>query len=100
MSIHRSVLVLAALASLATAGTSASAWGHGRSGYFGGPRFAGVFDHVMMNPPYHDEARHDVSSNPQKRKANTEKATRATGVAISMSKPSWIIPRALNANAA
>jgi hypothetical protein len=43
MSIHRSVLVLAALASLATAGTSASAWGHGRSGYFGGPRFAGVF---------------------------------------------------------
>jgi hypothetical protein len=43
MSIHRSILVLAALASIATAATSASASGHGRSGYFGGPRYAGAF---------------------------------------------------------
>ena len=28
------------------------------------------FDHVMMNPPYHDEARHDVSDNISKRTAN------------------------------
>jgi tRNA1(Val) A37 N6-methylase TrmN6 len=32
-----------------------------------------VYDHVMMNPPYHDEARHDVSSDAGKRIANTEK---------------------------
>jgi len=37
------------------------------------PAFAGVFAHVMMNPPYHDEARHDVSDHAQKRRANTEK---------------------------
>lgn len=42
MSIHRSILVLAALASIATAATPASAWGHGRPGYFGGPRYAGA----------------------------------------------------------
>jgi tRNA1(Val) A37 N6-methylase TrmN6 len=33
----------------------------------------GQFDHVLMNPPYHEEARHDVSSNDIKRAANTEK---------------------------
>lgn len=33
----------------------------------------GAFDHVMMNPPYHDEARHDVSDDPARRAANTEK---------------------------
>jgi len=37
------------------------------------PAFAGVFRHVMMNPPYHDEARHDASPQAQKRVANTEK---------------------------
>lgn len=31
------------------------------------------FDHVFMNPPYHDEMRHDVSNHPIKRTANTEK---------------------------
>ncbi len=34
---------------------------------------AGAFDHVLMNPPYHDEARHDVSDSAQKRTANTER---------------------------
>lgn len=34
---------------------------------------AGKFDHVLMNPPYHEEARHDVSLQAAKRKANTEK---------------------------
>lgn len=32
----------------------------------------GAFNHVMMNPPYHDRARHDVSVNSLKRRANTE----------------------------
>jgi tRNA1(Val) A37 N6-methylase TrmN6 len=32
-----------------------------------------VCDHVMMNPPYHDERRHDVSVHAGKRTANTEK---------------------------
>ncbi|HEU0118725.1 MAG TPA: methyltransferase, partial [Alphaproteobacteria bacterium] len=31
------------------------------------------FDHVFMNPPYHDEARHDVSSNASMRTANADK---------------------------
>ena len=31
------------------------------------------FDHVIMNPPYHAEATHDVSPNIIKRTANTEK---------------------------
>ena len=35
---------------------------------------SGFFDHVIMNPPYHDEARHDVSPHAQKRIANTEKS--------------------------
>jgi tRNA1(Val) A37 N6-methylase TrmN6 len=35
--------------------------------------FVGVFEHVLMNPPYHDETRHDVSSDPIKRTANAEK---------------------------
>lgn len=38
------------------------------------PAFAGRFEHVLMNPPYHDEARHDVSDDTQKRAANTEKS--------------------------
>jgi tRNA1(Val) A37 N6-methylase TrmN6 len=32
-----------------------------------------TFDHVLMNPPYHDEIRHDVSSDPVKRTANNDK---------------------------
>jgi tRNA1(Val) A37 N6-methylase TrmN6 len=32
------------------------------------------FDHVLMNPPYHEEARHDVSADAQKRTANAEKS--------------------------
>lgn len=36
------------------------------------PAMVNIFHHVMMNPPYHDEARHDVSVHAQKRKANTE----------------------------
>jgi tRNA1(Val) A37 N6-methylase TrmN6 len=32
-----------------------------------------VFDHVMINPPFHQEARHDVSENRIKKTANTEK---------------------------
>ncbi len=32
-----------------------------------------AFDHVMMNPPYHDEARHDVSEHAGKRLANSGK---------------------------
>ncbi len=34
---------------------------------------AGRFDHAIMNPPYHDEARHDVSAQQQKRVANSGK---------------------------
>ncbi len=34
----------------------------------------GAFDHVMMNPPYHDEARHDASPDESRRIANTETA--------------------------
>jgi tRNA1(Val) A37 N6-methylase TrmN6 len=33
----------------------------------------GLFDHTLMNPPYHDEARHDVSEDARKRAANAEK---------------------------
>lgn len=47
----------------------------------------GGFDHVLMNPPYHEEARHDVSVNPSKEAANTEK----TG-ALSL----WIASAALS----
>jgi tRNA1(Val) A37 N6-methylase TrmN6 len=32
----------------------------------------GAFDHVMMNPPYHDEARHDTSALKSKSLSNTE----------------------------
>jgi tRNA1(Val) A37 N6-methylase TrmN6 len=32
-----------------------------------------AFDHIMMNPPYHDEVKHDVSAHAGKRAANTEK---------------------------
>ncbi|MDE2030606.1 MAG: methyltransferase [Alphaproteobacteria bacterium] len=38
------------------------------------PELHGAFDHVMANPPYHDEARHDVSANAVKQTANTEKS--------------------------
>jgi tRNA1(Val) A37 N6-methylase TrmN6 len=38
------------------------------------PNMVGKFDHVMMNPPYHNEMQHDVSDNAQKRTANTEKS--------------------------
>ena len=31
----------------------------------------GAFDHALMNPPYHDAARHDASDNDIKRIANT-----------------------------
>ncbi|HBM90835.1 MAG TPA: methyltransferase, partial [Rhodospirillaceae bacterium] len=31
------------------------------------------FDHVVMNPPFHDAARHDSSPNASKRQANTQK---------------------------
>jgi tRNA1(Val) A37 N6-methylase TrmN6 len=37
------------------------------------PLFENAFDHVMMNPPYHEESRHDVSGHAQKRKANSER---------------------------
>ena len=33
----------------------------------------GLFDHALINPPYHEEARHDVSPDAIKRTANTEK---------------------------
>ena len=35
---------------------------------------AGIYDHVLMNPPYHDAARHDVSADPSKRRANADAA--------------------------
>ncbi len=35
--------------------------------------FVNAFDHVLANPPYHDEARHDLSPDAMKRTANTEK---------------------------
>ena len=35
--------------------------------------FEGAFDHVLMNPPYHEEERHDVSADAIKRVANSEK---------------------------
>lgn len=34
--------------------------------------FIGAFDHVMLNPPYHEESSHDASPNAGKRTANTE----------------------------
>ena len=34
--------------------------------------FSNIFDHVMMNPPYHDAAKHDASAQESKRLANTE----------------------------
>jgi tRNA1(Val) A37 N6-methylase TrmN6 len=37
------------------------------------PELAGLFDHAMMNPPYHEESRHDASPNRSKQTANTEK---------------------------
>jgi len=49
------------------------------------------FDHVFVNPPYHDEARHDVSSHKQKRAANIEKTgelKRWIGSAVTALKPS------------
>jgi tRNA1(Val) A37 N6-methylase TrmN6 len=33
-----------------------------------------IFDHVIMNPPYHDEKRHDVSDTADKRIANSAQA--------------------------
>ncbi|MFA4994067.1 MAG: methyltransferase [Bdellovibrionales bacterium] len=33
----------------------------------------GIFDHVLMNPPYHEEKRHDASPNDLKHAANIEK---------------------------
>lgn len=33
----------------------------------------GGFDHVLMNPPFHEEARHDVSPDKIKKTANTER---------------------------
>jgi tRNA1(Val) A37 N6-methylase TrmN6 len=38
------------------------------------PDFSSAFDHVLMNPPYHDEARHDVSANKSKQTANSDRA--------------------------
>lgn len=32
-----------------------------------------AFDHALMNPPYHEESRHDVSADKIKRTANSEK---------------------------
>ncbi len=37
------------------------------------PEMAGAFDHVLMNPPFHDEARHDVSDDAHRRTANADK---------------------------
>lgn len=36
------------------------------------PSFSASFDHVMMNPPFHDAARHDSSPLLRKKIANTE----------------------------
>jgi len=36
------------------------------------PELRHSFDHVMMNPPYHDAPRHDVSENTGRRLANAE----------------------------
>ena len=36
------------------------------------PAFSNAFDHVMMNPPFHDSARHDKSAHEGKRLANTD----------------------------
>ncbi|MDR3450234.1 MAG: methyltransferase [Alphaproteobacteria bacterium] len=38
-------------------------------------RPSGLFDHVLMNPPFHEEARHDVSPDPVKQTANSQMAT-------------------------
>ena len=37
------------------------------------PVLQACFDHALMNPPYHEEAKHDASANAIKRTANTEK---------------------------
>jgi len=37
------------------------------------PDLRGGFDHVLMNPPYHEEKRHDASPNNIKHAANIEK---------------------------
>jgi len=38
------------------------------------PALRDQFDHVMMNPPYHDDARHDASPDASRRMANSESA--------------------------
>jgi tRNA1(Val) A37 N6-methylase TrmN6 len=43
------------------------------------PDLYGTFDHVLMNPPYHEESRHDVSPDKLKRAANTEKTGDLSG---------------------
>ncbi len=37
-------------------------------------KWAGQFDHVMMNPPFHHGKTHSASANPSKKMANTESA--------------------------
>jgi len=37
------------------------------------PDLRGKFDHVLMNPPYHQEKRHDPSPNDSKHTSNLEK---------------------------
>ena len=39
------------------------------------PDLHGQFDHVMMNPPYNDEARHDASPDASRRMANIAETT-------------------------
>jgi tRNA1(Val) A37 N6-methylase TrmN6 len=37
------------------------------------PDLAESFDHVLMNPPFHDDARHDVSADPMRQTANSDR---------------------------
>lgn len=56
--------------------------------------FDDVFDHVMMNPPYHDDERHDVSAQASKRKANSSREGDLQGwieSAVSVLKPAGVL---------
>jgi tRNA1(Val) A37 N6-methylase TrmN6 len=43
------------------------------------PVLSASFDHVLMNPPYHDEATHDVSTHKSKRRANAGQGDELAG---------------------
>ncbi len=51
--------------------------------------WGGAFDHVAMNPPYHDPKSHAVSDHPLKRRANTEDAQ--TNLSLWIERAAWAL---------